>query len=135
MLPFKVPRLREVIFGIRPGVLVQEFATQHIHLTPLLLPTPDSIPSRSTAMPYCQYHGVMLAQSQTRHPSSSRAGIPRQLTEERNCQKRLQVMELDGKYAAGLRDGVVRLYLLTGPNANATHHITNLAAFTTTVLR
>jgi hypothetical protein len=91
---FKLLRMREAIFRreTRPVVLEEpEFAT--IHLTPLPSPTPDSIHSRKITLPYRQYHGVMLAQFQTRRLTPSRAEISRQLMANRNCRRQPQATE------------------------------------------
>ena len=74
----------------------------HDHSTPLLSPTPASTtPSRSIALPYRQYHGVMLAQFQTRRLTSSRAEISRQLKAKRNCHRQPQAMETTANMPSG----------------------------------
>ena len=85
----------------RPGPLSWYQSLPHIHSTPLPPPTPDSIPSRSITLPYRQYHGVMLAQFQTRRLTSSRAEISRQLKAKRNCHRQPQAMETTANMPSG----------------------------------
>ena len=99
---FKLLRTREAIVRkTRPVVLVVYQSLPHIHSTPLPPSTPDSIPSRSIALPCRQYHGVILAQFQTRRLTSSRAEISRQLKAKRNCHRQPQAMERTANMPSG----------------------------------
>lgn len=79
---FKPLRMREAIIREPDPLSWTEFATHPLHPTSVFY-------ARLHAFwqPYHPYHGVMLARFQTRHLSSSRAEIPRQLKAKRDCQK------------------------------------------------
>jgi hypothetical protein len=84
-----------------------------IHFTPLLSSTPDSMPSGNPIT-----HTMALCWRDSRpaiyHHRVRRYRVSSKRSE--TVKKRPQVMETDGKSAFGLRDSVVHLRLLTGPN-------------------